>query len=585
MFISLTELPFIKKDYMGKYISIILLTIAIFINAKSQTYPLPDNIKADKILKRLAIKYPSRTVNHTSLDINVKDAIKFSAFLSDSIKDLSDKDIENINYINTGLNDWKLETKKQETSKSDETKGIFNLFYKNRSNLYAIHKDNFFMTVNPILNVNIGKDTKNDRLIFQNLRGIVLTGAIDKRISFYTSILETQQSFLTHIENKINRDLAIPGQGLYKNFNSSILDEVVGYDFLNSQANISFNLTKSIISQLGHGKFKIGNGIRSLLLSDYGQNYFYLKFDTRVWKFHYQNIFAELSAASHRQIAGDQLVPKKYMAAHYLNFAANKNFEVGIFETVIFKRDNQFELQYLNPIILYRSVEHFIGSPDNVLVGMDVKYNFLKRFSVYGQLLLDEFNFSILKDDNSWWGNKYGLQLGMKYIDVFNIDQLDIVVEANYVRPYTYSHTDSLKSYSHYNQALAHPLGGNFKELIIDLDYMITKKWLLNANAIFVLQGIDKDEYSYGNNILRSNAFRPIDDQGIRIDYGYHIGAGVKKQLLQCKFNLSYMIFYNSYIDFNAIYYKEKIENSSPSTELYFGTGIRMNINMNNPDY
>lgn len=570
---------------MGKFIYVILLTFTILNSANSQTNPLPDNTRADKIIERLAIKYPNRAVSHTTLDLNVKDAIKFSAFLSDSVKDLSDKDIENINYINTGLNDWAYESSKNEKTKIEDAKGIFNLFYRNKSNFYAIHKDNFFMTVNPILNVNVGKDIKNDRLIFQNLRGVVLTGAIDNRISFYTSILETQQSFLTHIDNKINRDLAIPGQGLYKNFNSSVLDEVVGYDFLNSQANISFNLTKSINTQLGHGKFKIGNGIRSLLLSDYGQNYFYLKFDTRVWKFHYQNIFAELAAVSHRQIAGDQLVPKKYMAAHYLNFAPNKNFEAGIFEAVIFKRENHFELQYLNPIILYRSVEHFIGSPDNVLVGMDIKYNFLRRFSVYGQLLLDEFNFSILKEDNSWWGNKYGLQLGVKYIDFFNIDQLDLVVEANYVRPYTYSHTDSLKSYSHYNQPLAHPLGGNFKELIIDLDYMITKKWSLNANAIFALQGIDKDEYSYGSNILRSNSFRPVDEQGIRLEYGYHVGSGIKKQLSQYKINLSYMIFYNYYVDFNAIYYKEKIENSTSTSELYFGAGIRMNINMNNPDY
>lgn len=570
---------------MGKFIYVILLTVVFLINANSQKNPLPDNDRADKIIERLAIKYPNRTIRHTSLDFNVKDAIRFSEFLSDSVKDLSDKDIENINYITEGLYDWKYESKNHEMKKNDDATGVFNIFYINRSNFYAIHKNNFFMTVNPILNINVGKDIKNDRLIFQNLRGIVLTGAIDKRISFYTSILETQQSFLSHIENKINRDLAIPGQGLYKNFNSSVLDEVVGYDFLNSQANISFNLTNSISTQLGHGKFKIGNGIRSLLLSDYGQNYFYLKFDTRVWKFHYQNIFAELAAVSHRQIAGDQLVPKKYMAAHYLNFAPNKHFEAGIFEAVIFKRENHFELQYLNPIILYRSVEHFIGSPDNVLVGMDLKYNFLKKFSLYGQLLIDEFNFSILKNDNSWWGNKYGLQLGVKYIDAFNIDQLDLVIETNYVRPYTYSHTDSLKSYSHYNQALAHPLGGNFKELIIDLDYMITKKWLLNGNAIFVLQGIDKDEYSYGNNILRSNVFRPVDDEGIRIDYGYHVGAGIKKQLFQFKFNLSYMIFYNYYVDFNAIYYKEKIENSSSTNELYFGTGIRMNINMNNPDY
>jgi hypothetical protein len=570
---------------MGKFIYIILLTFTILINANSQTNPLSDNSRVTKIIERLAIKYPNQSISHTSLDIDVNSAIKYSGFLSDSVKDLSDKDIENINFISEGLTDWDSETLKAGEQKVASRKGIINVFYKNKSNFYAIHKDKFFMTVNPILNINVGKDIKNDRLIFQNLRGISFAGIVDKKISFYTSIIETQQSFLTHIENKINRDLAIPGQGLYKNFNSSVLDEVIGYDFLNSQANISFNLTKSITTQLGHGKFKIGNGIRSLLLSDYGQNYFYLKFDTRVWKFHYQNIFTELAAVSHRQIAGDQLVPKKYMAAHYLNFAANKNFEAGIFETVIFKRDNHFELQYLNPIILYRSVEHFIGSPDNVLVGMDIKYNFFKRFSIYAQLLLDEFNFSILKDDSSWWGNKYGVQLGIKYIDAFNIDQMDLIIEANYVRPYTYSHNDSLKSYSHYNQALAHPLGGNFKEIIIDLDYMITRKWFINANAIFAIQGIDKDGYSYGSNILRSNAFRPLDEQGLLIDYGYQVGSGIKKQLSQYKINLSYMIFYNYYLDFNAIYFKEKIENSPSTGELFFGAGIRMNINMTNPDY
>ncbi len=75
--------------------------------------------------------------------------------------------------------------------------------------------------------------------------------------------------------------------------------------------------------------------------------------------FHYQSIFAELAVNSGRQDSGDDLIPKKYMAAHFLDFKINKNVSIGLFESVVFSRNNQFELQYLNPIILYRTVEAF----------------------------------------------------------------------------------------------------------------------------------------------------------------------------------------------------------------------------------
>jgi len=273
------------------------------------------------------------------------------------------------------------------------------------------------------------------------------------------------------------------------------------------------------------------------------------------------------------------------MAAHYLKYSPVRNFEIGLFETVILNRDNHFELQYLNPVILYRTVEHFIGSPDNVLVGIDWKYNFLNRFSIYGQFLLDEFNFSILKEDNTWWGNKYGLQLGLKYIDVLNIDQLDFQVETNIVRPYTYSHTDSLNSYSHFNQALAHPLGANFKELIFSFNFKPFKNFFANANVLFATQGEDKDSRSYGSNILKSNASRPLDAEGKLIDYGYFIGYGNKNIKSQYKLNLSYMIFHNYFIDFDIIYYSDHFENNLKSEELYFGGGLRFNINRTTPDY
>ena len=48
--------------------------------------------------------------------------------------------------------------------------------------------------------------------------------------------------------------------------------------------------------QLGHDRNFIGNGYRSLILADYSTPYFFLKLNTRIWKFNYQNLFAELTA-------------------------------------------------------------------------------------------------------------------------------------------------------------------------------------------------------------------------------------------------------------------------------------------------
>ncbi len=47
-----------------------------------------------------------------------------------------------------------------------------------------------------------------------------------------------------------------------------------------------------------------------------------------------------------------------------------------------------------NPVIFYRSVEQALGSPDNAFLGFDFKVKFAKHCQIYGQFLLDEFNFS-----------------------------------------------------------------------------------------------------------------------------------------------------------------------------------------------
>ncbi len=577
---------------MKKILSLSIISILAFYSS-AQTISIMGNDKANRIVERLSIKYGENFDLHSSIKpYNLENVLWGIKQIIENEEELNQSDYEEIDYLISDNIDWINYISKNEDlaalSSRVETKdvGILKYFYKTPSSFLTLKNKDFLMKVNPVINFDAGRNLENKKNIFENTRGFKISGLLDKKIYFYTSIFETQKSFLSHIERRIKRDKAVPGQGFHKSYGSSVLDGVTGYDFLNAQAYIGFNITKNLSGQFGHGKFFLGNGIRSLFLSDYGHNYFYLQFDTKVWKFHYKNIFAELASSSHLDEAGDQLIGKKYLAAHYLSLKLFKNFDIGLFETVVFGRDNGFELQYLNPVILYRTVEQFIGSPDNVLLGLDWKYNFLNKFSLYGQILLDEFNFKILKEDLTWWANKYGLQLGLKYIDMFGIDNLDFNYEFNMARPYTYSHRNKITSYSHFNQPLAHPLGANFKENIFVLHYTPIDRLNIEAKILYAMQGEDIGNKSYGGNILLPYDLRALDKDGKKHDYGYKIGNGLKRNISQFSLKMSYMVFHNYNINFTALYRDEISEDKNLNLkQLYFGGGISVNFDNNYLDF
>jgi Capsule assembly protein Wzi len=454
----------------------------------------------------------------------------------------------------------------------EDGKGIMGTFFKNEANFFEIKQPGFYLTVNPILNFQYGKQNNPDNAHFYNLRGIELQGKIDNKLYFYTNILETQAAFTENVNRRVDKLNAVPDAGLFKNYSSSTFKIKRGYDFLASQGYIGFNLSKSIGMQLGHGQNFIGDGIRSLFLSNEAPNYFYLKLNTRLWKFHYQNIFAELARTSLPNASS--VVPKKYFAAHYLSYKPISNVTLSIFETVVFNRaQNQFELQYLNPIIFYRSVEHQLGSPDNVMIGLSGKWNFLNRFSLYGQFLLDEFVFKELFINNrGWWANKYGTQLGLKYINAFGLDHLDLQAEYNSVRPYTYSHFEAYGGYTHFSQPLAHPLGANFKETLLRVRYQPMPKLTIKSTFAAILYGDDKGKENWGGNPNLNYNTR-------QQDYDNAIGQGIKTNVNILSADVSYQILHNLFVD---VRYFSRKSTASETINTYncsfFGGGIRWNV-------
>jgi hypothetical protein len=189
-----------------------------------------------------------------------------------------------------------------------------------------------------------------------------------------------------------------------------------------------------------------------------------------------------------------------------------------------------------------------------VFLGFNARVDLWRHVSFYGQFMLDDISIAnILDGDSGWWGNKFGHQLGVKYINVLNIDQLDMQVEWNRMRPFTYSHYDTLANFSHYNQALAHPLGANFNEWIISASYAIGPSLHLKSSLFFMNKGedFDFDTISYGGNILLPNTQRAGD-------YGHTIGQGALAEIFVWSTTLNYEISEGVYADFDFFWRTKK---------------------------
>jgi hypothetical protein len=460
---------------------------------------------------------------------------------------------------------------------------VWKYFYHTRANFLELETPDFKLYINPILHLSYHNQTGNDAVIFQNTRGVEVRSYIDNKVYLYTQLLENQRSFLDYVDRRAQRLKALPGQSFYKTYQSRVLNSVRGYDFFHTRAFVGFQATKSIQMEMGHGNHFIGNGVRSLLLGDLGPNYFYASILTRMWKFNYQNIFAELAPITPQSVSGDESFPKKFKTTHYLSFNPSENFEIGIFESVVFGRQSGFEWQYLNPVILYRAVEQSLGSPDNVLVGLNIKYNPIKYISLYGQLVLNEFRLNELLAGTGWWGNKYGIQYGGKYINAFGIDHLDLQYEFNTVRPYTYTHRGmleetgySIASYSHYHQPLAHPLGANFRETILLARYKPHNKVYLQGRFLYTVFGDDEGEENWGGDILKPYETR-------KQNFDNFTGQGIKNIIQAFHLDMSYEFRHNYWLDIQAMWRTTRSEETL--SQHYLGGGIRVNISQLHYDY
>jgi hypothetical protein len=545
-----------------------LLFLLISIPAFSQTTYLQQGAKENILIERLEIKAQTDSIlNFSKTRPYSRRQVIPEINRLDSIASFSPVDQYNLYTANLSNLEWAIGDRTQFASK----KALGKNFYKTPATFYEVNTKDFFLAVNPVFQYYVGKEKNNSEHIFLNTRGVSLRGRIADKIGFAAYVTDNQERDPHYVQQWVNERKAVPGEGFYKDFKGT------GYDYFDARGYITLNVARFIDIAFGYDKNFIGNGYRSLFLSDFSNSALFFKINTRIWKFNYQNLFMELQNAE--RLGADILIPKKYAAMHHLDLGITKWLNVGIFEGVVFGRKDHFEFGYLNPVIFYRSIEQQNGSFDNSVAGLDFKANVAHRFQFYGQLLLDEFKLSEIKAHRGWWANKFAYQLGAKYIDAFNVKNLDLQIESNRIRPFTYSHRDSVANYTHYNQPLAHPQGANLQEVIGIARYQPAAKWMVEAKAIYYTQGKDSGNVSYGGNI-----FLPNVDPYRKQDYGFNVGSGVKTKTAYASLLLSYELKPNLFIESNAVYRKESALGVSTNTFVIYA-GIRWNMHRREFDY
>ena len=445
--------------------------------------------------------------------------------------------------------------------KQDKSKSLLYRKLKKES-LFIVNDtaDKFYMTLDPLFNFQGGKDLmdKKGEKLYTNTRGFLLRGAIGKKIAFESSFYENQSTFPQYMDDyikstnnlfpqKANYNYAvIPGQGRSKPFRKN------GYDYAMASGYVSYSPAKILNIQVGNGKHFVGDGYRSLLLSDNAFNYPYARITTTYKNIQYTNLYTSFMNLTDGGVpippGSERLFQKKVGSFQLLSMNFFKRLQIGLFQGMIWEAADSTNRQHVNfntfdPVIGVNTAVYGLHNKNNVLLGATLKFKITNSISLYGQYMLDDV---ASKTNGGNVKNKNGYQIGLKYFDLFTIKNLHLQLEYNSVRPYAYAAENPQQSYTHYNQALAHPLGANFNEVIGFINYRL-KDFFIEIKMNYAVKGADSSTFNYGGNIFKSDNSFPAKQDLSTIQ----IAQGVKTIIMYQDIHIGYLV--NPATNFNII--------------------------------
>ena len=400
--------------------------------------------------------------------VNSKAFNEFNANTHTSFQPIIESQIkttENLGWLSDSEKKYYLSYVSKEEKKPKNFFGWLNQSFFHQ-NFLVVDTGNFYLTVDPMVNLEFGEDTEDKNTkkqrISTNTRGALIKGNIGNKFSFQTAFYESQSFSPNYLDGFVSSTGVMPGQGRVKQFKQT------GVDYAYSSGYISYSPSKHFNFQLGNDKHFIGDGYRSLLLSDLSTNYPYLKATVLFAKdkLQYTKLHASLTNLERREEGSvpEPLFKRKSMSTHYINWLATKWLNIGLFESTIWQTEDStgtlpFQFLQINPVPFVNTLSTGFNNKNHAVIGSNLKIKLPFKTILYNQ-----FVYTGNSDDK-----QVGGQAGLTF---YGIKNLTLQGEYNTVAPTTYFLTDNAyQNYDNYNQPLAHPLGNNFNEVIGIINY------------------------------------------------------------------------------------------------------------------
>jgi hypothetical protein len=380
-----------------------------------------------------------------------------------------------------------------------------------------------------------------------NTRGFQFGGTVGTKFSFYTSGFENQAAFPDYYTDYVKQIRFIPGQAYDRSPSKSYRD----YSY--ATAILSYTPIKQLNITLGQDKTFIGDGYRSILLSDNAAPAPLLRLTANVGQVQYMMMWTYMQDINQPKFDSFGGNRRKWGLFHYLDWNVSNSLSLGFFNAYIVpEADDQgnrrgFDVNFINPV-LFASGLGSSSQPGNALVGFTGKYKIFDKTALYGQLLLDRFKAGNFFESSNT-DNTGGLQLGIRGADIFGVKNLNYLFEYNTVKPYTYSDEQAISAYTLYSQPLGDPLGANFREFIGIVNYSVGR-FDFQGQLNYAKYGLDATGQNNGKDVTKP--FVPTLNTT-------KVGQGISTNLYYAEGTVSFMVNpkYNLRFELGGIYRRE----------------------------
>lgn len=469
----------------------------------------------------------------TILTLGQQNSIPLNSFFKDRLLDNSSGDTQHgTGFLPIMESEYNLHHKIRDSSVQyyDLTEILF------KKHLIEVKGSNYFLTISPILDLSIGKDRSdtNDRRLFQNTRGVFVEGDLYKNFSFSTAIYENQGRFSKYetayyssigelypnqsTGKYTTQNAVIPGSARTKPFKTD------GFDYAYAVGNIVYNPHRSILLSAGNTSHFIGDGYRSLFLSDNSVPAPFIRGTfTFSKKIHFNYLRMRLINLMRKPVSTtvEAYYETKGFSANYLTFIPTKNLTISLFEGIIWSKGDSIISKRVHPLF-YNPIPflaNLILSDEeiNSTIGVNVSFSPISGHRIYGQLGVGNLNFKNL-----------AYQFGYRGYNYFGLKNFMLQLEFNVVAPGMYESSNSRLNYSHYNLPFSHVKGNSFNELIIRCNYEIKRVFIDVKSILYSVKNYSP------SSLLTVEKIQPLENGSIflqQIELGYRFNKKMNLSL------------------------------------------------------